>query len=43
MPWVTLGASFVTGTLGFLGAQDSNRQANKAAKAQYEQAKKIYE
>ena len=43
MPWVTLGASFVTGTLGFLGAQDSNRQAKSAASAQYKQAKKIYE
>ena len=43
MPWIGLGVSVVTGTLGFLGAQDSNRQANKAAKAQYEQAKKIYE
>ena len=43
MPWIGLGVGVVTGTLGFLGAQDSNRQANKAAKAQYEQAKKIYE
>jgi hypothetical protein len=43
MPWIGLGVSVVTGTLGFLGAQDSNRQANSAAKAQYEQAKKIYE
>ena len=43
MPWIGLGVGVVTGTLGFLGAQDSNRQAKSAASAQYKQAKKIYE
>tara|TARA_E500000081_G_scaffold106463_1_gene108164 strand:- start:7423 stop:8586 length:1164 start_codon:yes stop_codon:yes gene_type:complete len=43
MPWIGLGVGVVTGTLGFLGAQDSNRQAKDAASAQYKQAKKIYE
>ena len=41
--WIGLGVGVVTGTLGFLGAQDSNRQAKSAASAQYKQAKKIYE
>ena len=43
MPWIGLGVGVVSGTLGFLGAQDSNRQAKSAASAQYKQAKKIYE
>jgi len=41
--WIGLGVGVVSGTLGFLGAQDSNRQAKSAASAQYKQAKKIYE
>ena len=41
--WISLGATVVGGAMSMFGASQSNSQSRAAARAQYEQAKKLYE